>query len=441
MNKIRPLLMLFFGALLFFGCQKPWNEPEFKVDDWVGPTSPLQYYTIGVNGENNRYVLRLHQNGTAPDSIITPKDKTLRYLKAVVVSSDEGGNYYKSMVIQDSTGGVELELDMSGLYNTYPVGQKVVIVLNGLVVGDYNNLPQIGWIYNETQVGRISSLYFDKYIIKDGLPSLKNVPKPLRNNEIEFGGSQRDINKLVRLENVTFEKPAIGKPIAFNDIVPATEWIVDVPSINGVKKVTVRTSPYAKFRNTIIEDKEYNLTGILTIFGDNTYQLMIRTKDDIEVIESIVFDFSSNPVGEGKWSVQPASASTAWAFRTNSMAHIGNKTGSSHIDMDDWLISPMITCLDRANSYLHFEHQINVQNEQYGAYQVYYTTSEATTFNPNDWKELGAITVFPNTFDWSNNISLSKINANNFRIAFRYHSTDPDVETYLWNIKKVEIKK
>jgi hypothetical protein len=169
---------------------------------------------------------------------------------------------------------------------------------------------------------------------------------------------------------------------------------------------------------------------------------MIRTKEDIEVIqdESMVFDFAANPIGEGKWSIQPASASNPWTFRTNSMAHIGSKTGSNHIDMDDWLISPMITYPDRTNGYLRFEHQINVQNATYSAYKVYYTTSSSTTFNLNDWSELGEIKSFPNAYDWSNNIPISKINSNNFRIAFRYISTDPNVETYQWNIRKVEIK-
>jgi hypothetical protein len=271
--------MLVFGMIMFVGCQK-WNDPEFKVEDWVGPTEPNRYYTIGPNGENNRYILRLHTNNTPPDSIINPRDKYERYLRAVVVSSDEGGNYYKSMVIQDATGGIEMELDMTGLYTKYPVGQKVVIILNGLVVGDYNDLPQIGWIYNDG-VGRINSLFIDNYIIKDGAPSLQNVPKPLTNNEIDFL-TTNDINKLVRLENVRFEKDAIGKPFSFNDF--TTDWKAYVPKFNGyIDSVTVRTSNFAKFRNMIIEDKAYNLTGILTTYRA-TKQFMIRTKDDIEVV-------------------------------------------------------------------------------------------------------------------------------------------------------------
>jgi hypothetical protein len=159
-----------------------------------------------------------------------------------------------------------------------------VIVLNGLVIGDYHGLPQIGWIYNDG-VGRINDKCIENYIIKDGLPSLKNLPKPLTNNQIDFL-AHSDYNKLVRLENVRFEDLAINKPFSFNDF--TTEWVVHVPMADGLTKdVTVRTSNFAKFRNTIIQDKAYNLTGILTVYtsgAGTNYQLMIRTKDDIQVI-------------------------------------------------------------------------------------------------------------------------------------------------------------
>jgi len=280
MNKLRLILMLSLGIFMFLGCQK-WNEPEFNIEEWVGPIQDNRYFTIGPNNVHNRYVLRRHTNGMPPDSIIDRLGRNeLRYLRAVVVSSDEGENYYKSIVIQDSTGGVELQLDMIGLYTIYPVGQKVVIVLNDLVIGDYNHLPQVGWMRDD-QVRHINSLYFDQYIIRDGLPSLSNLPKALTNNEIDFT-KLRDINKLVRLEGVTFQSEAIGEPLAYNNF--TTNWKVRVPLANGnTQEVTVRTSNSARFRGTIIEEKEYNLTGILTT-DKGTYQLMIRTKDDIETL-------------------------------------------------------------------------------------------------------------------------------------------------------------
>jgi len=281
--KFRILILSFFSLTLFWGCQK-WGEPEFNANEWTPPEGTVanQFWTIRHDNPNNlRNILGRHAEGTPPDSIVNSfANKSLRYVRAVVVSTDEGGNYYKSLTIQDATGGVELQLDMPGLYTMYPVGQKIVLICNGLYVGDYGHLPQVGWLYNDG-VGRINSLFFDQHIIKDGIPSPNNLPKPLTNSQKDFL-DKKNLNTLVRLEGVTFQKEAIGEPFAYNDIEPATEWIVYVPMEDGNKQeVRVRTSNYAKFRSLKIEDKEYNLTGILTYYRPN-YQLMIRTKDDIE---------------------------------------------------------------------------------------------------------------------------------------------------------------
>jgi len=449
--KLRQILLLFGGMIMLFGCNK-WNEPDFYIEDWVPPGKPTasQFWTIG-----GPFVIGKHTNGNPPDLLVSPTATTLRYIRAVVVSSDEGGNYYKSMVVQDSTGGVELELDRTGLYNTYPVGQKIVIVCNGLtsdctplVIGDYNNLPQMGWIYNETQVGRINSLYFDKYIIRDGMPSLNNLPKILTNTAINESEridffSDNDVNKLVRLEGVTFENEAIGKPLSFNHF--TTDWIVNVPLPNGtIQPVTVRTSNFAKFRSMTIQNKEYNLTGILTKYR-NIYQLMIRTKNDIEILaseseESVLLDFTSNPIGEGKWSIVSSIGNSPWRYRaaTESMLHLGNKTNPTA--MDDWFISPVITYSDLENGYLRFQHQLNVENGETESYQVYYTTATDAVFNINNWNLLDKITIFPASYGWSNHLPIKNIKANSFRIAFRYNATNPDITTYDWWIKNVEIR-
>ncbi|MCL2435717.1 MAG: DUF5689 domain-containing protein [Lentimicrobiaceae bacterium] len=446
MNKLRLLLVLFLGIFIFFGC-KEWPEPEFDIPEWKESTALNRFYTIGTNKAFSQFsILDRHTPGIGnpPDSIVERQWQNLpRYLRAVVVSSDEGGNYYKSLVVQDSTGGIELQLDMTGLFNFYPVGQKVVIVLNDLVVGDYNDLPQMGWIYNVTQVGRINSLYIEKYIIRDGKPSLNNVPKPITNDKIDLSA----VNKLVRIEGVNFKENAIGQPFAYNHI--TTDWVAYFLSNGRKDSVTVRTSNFAKFRSMIIEDKEYNLTGILTVYRGSK-QLMIRTREDIEVIdsrpiESVVFDFTSNPIGEGKWSIYPSTqGKTEWRHRASSrwMAHFGNKAFDPPTAMDDWFISPVITYSDLENGYLRFEHELGVLFPNYDAYQIWYTTSTSSVFDKDDWKLLAS----GEEIGGSASLSLSKpfpvkkINANSFRIAFRYNAPSTDVETYDWYIRSVEIR-
>ena len=436
MNKLRLILMLFVSMIMLGGCNKWDDQPELKIPPWN--PSGARIFKIG-----ERFVLG-KAYGSKPDSIVTWQyDKSRCCIRGVVVSSDEGGNFYKSMVIQDETGAVALQLDQVGLHTRYPLGQKIVLVCNGLLpetpslmVGNYHNLPQIGWIY-QGGIGRINSLFIDQYIIRDSMPSMKNLPKPLTNNEIDFSGNA-DLNKLVRLEGVKFEAEAINKPLSFSEF--TTDWKISVPLANGdTKDVTVRTSNYAKFRSTIIQNREYDLTGILTKYN-SIYQLMIRVKEDIAVSskEVLEFDFVKDPLLNG-WSIESLLGNTKWIYR-EAMMHPSNQSGIYASAMDDWFISPVISYDDVANGYLRFVHQLNVANANYDAYQVYYTTSTDATFNMADWKKLGTLTSFPASDEWSNQFPLKNINAKKFRIAFRYNAPNKDIVTYEWKIKKVEIR-
>ena len=56
---------------------------------------------------------------------------------------DRSGNYYKSIVIQDSTGGIELKFNDGFLYNQYPIGRTLYIKCKDLILTDYNGLTQL----------------------------------------------------------------------------------------------------------------------------------------------------------------------------------------------------------------------------------------------------------------------------------------------------------
>lgn len=61
-----------------------------------------------------------------------------------ITSSDSEGNFYRSIVVEDRSGGAEVKL---GIYNSashYPVGLVVALHLNGLAVMFDNGVAQIG---------------------------------------------------------------------------------------------------------------------------------------------------------------------------------------------------------------------------------------------------------------------------------------------------------
>ena len=60
-----------------------------------------------------------------------------KIIKAQVVSSDEDGNIYRELYIQDATGAICLKLGRSSSYDDYKVGQILYIDCEDLCIGEY----------------------------------------------------------------------------------------------------------------------------------------------------------------------------------------------------------------------------------------------------------------------------------------------------------------
>ncbi len=424
MKKINIFLFCAIIASLFFASCNRWEEPEFEVPVYTGPAANHTIQDI-----KNRHTIL----GSGVQDSICRWDEPF-IVKAVVVSSDQGGNCYKYMTIQDETGGIEISIDRTGLYNEYPVGQTIYLDCRGLIVGDYHSKYQIGW-KDRTSVQRINQEALGQYIHKDGLPDPNN---PLIAHPIEIKGSGQltpaNTNCLVRINGCRFDSKYIGQPLATNDLTMDREVYINDAT------VIVRTSNYANFRSTIIENKEYCLYGILSV-KNSEYQLTLRTKEDIQeaskdiLIQSFIFD--ENALTTGGWSMSPAN--NAWMLQNfsgdNFIFH-----NSTNTACDDWLISPQITLPDMNNKILRITHMNDVAGSPASYYQVYYsTTYNGGAFNESDWTPFNPnLTNFPINFGLGNDLDLSVLNSNTFRIAFRYHKNGNPNGTR-WLIKEAGI--
>ena len=80
-------------------------------------------------------------------------------IEVYVVSSDQAGNFYKELIIQDDplnpTKGVALQLNESNLYEHFPIGSKIYIQLNGLSIGYQNGIIELG-VLNENKITQLS---------------------------------------------------------------------------------------------------------------------------------------------------------------------------------------------------------------------------------------------------------------------------------------------
>lgn len=204
---------------------------------------------------------------------LTPVEQDL-IIKVVVVADDRSGNYYRTIIVQDATAGIEVLINQTNAYNFYPIGRELFIKCKGLVLGEYNGVVQLGgYVYAEggAQVlGDIIAL--DDHIIKGkrvGAPK----PKVKAINALNAG----DISTLIKLENVEFAASDVGLPYA--DATGRQTLNRTVVDCNG-NSITLRTSGFSIFASDRTPEGNGTITAIYSVFG-NTKQLYIRELSDV----------------------------------------------------------------------------------------------------------------------------------------------------------------
>ncbi|MDE3252156.1 MAG: hypothetical protein KGO92_05070, partial [Bacteroidota bacterium] len=185
-----------FLIVFFLSCQKKWDEPPV----YTGPDETANF-TIGA--------LRLMH---FPGNFEKITDD--RFIEGIVVADDQSDNFYKSVLIQDSTGAITLRLDGFGLYTDYPVGRKLLVKLKGLWMGDYGNMLQLG-----IGVDRSNQVYPELLPIPKPLFSRYLVPKSLQNMVVPVKVTIADLSDslqgcLIELANMEFTPNDTAKPFA-----------------------------------------------------------------------------------------------------------------------------------------------------------------------------------------------------------------------------------
>ena len=89
------------------------------------------------------------------------------WIKGQVVSSDRTGNVYKEIYIQDATGAIDLKMGKNNMYVEYLPGQWVYVKCDGLTLGSYEGMPQLGFDPDNTASNTYDTSYIDLQAIID----------------------------------------------------------------------------------------------------------------------------------------------------------------------------------------------------------------------------------------------------------------------------------
>ena len=213
-------------------------------------------------------------------------------VEAYVSSSDESGNIYKMMFLQDKpenpTQGIEIDIDGGNQYLDYPTGSLVRINLKGLIVQGINGNIKVGSFDPNYPIGRINPNKVSNYIARvcDGQKAVVTAIKPLEFNSIADAlKNGAHINQLVKIKNVQFEEPELTKTFA-DESATGDRYITD----KKAGRLDLRFSNYATFAKSPISPKyaksgeivlllsRFTSSSNATIFTDQAY---IRNLDDI----------------------------------------------------------------------------------------------------------------------------------------------------------------
>ncbi len=365
-------------------------------------------------------------------------------IKGTVIANDKSGNYYKTIVIQDSTAGLPISLDAYELHNLYHVGDLIYVKCKGLYIGTYGGEIQLGADYNGS-VGRIAEPVIKDYLIKSdgGIPI---VPK-----EITISALNGNlVNELVILKNVQFKRYNVGD--TYGDVDLKEDKDTYVEDCNG-NSMIVRTSGYADFAGDIIPEGNGSIIAVLTRYN-STFQLKIRNvrevamysercgaffDEDFEGFEN--YDFLDK---YGWYTYSIVDASKYWAASVYNGNTFAKMTGFNYDtysadDNDDWLISPKFDFSNVSSIQFSFDNACNYSGPDL---EVYVSTDYDGAGNPNDftWTELTGLNLSSGSYQWetaTEDLS-SYAGESSVYIAFRYLSSSSE-GAKTWEVDNVRI--
>ena len=275
MRQFKSYLLMLVAAFVMVGCadefdRPPIHEPIAANADKVNTSIYDLKYTYWVVARN--YIDTIGQTADGEDIII----------KGRVISSDETGNIYKSLVIQDETAALALSINQNSLYTTYRLGQEIVINATGMYIGKYNGLQQLGYPEWYAQGNAWEATFMAPELFKEhaeinGFPRVAEIDTMV----VSLGSLPSDPSglctwqsQLVRLDDVMFTE-ADGKATFATDNANTNRTLQDM---NG-NTIIVRNSNYADFRSQKLPVGTGSVVGILSYYG-TAWQILLRSAED-----------------------------------------------------------------------------------------------------------------------------------------------------------------
>lgn len=187
------------------------------------------------------------------------------YIEGRVVSDDRYGNFYHTLVLQDSTGGIPIRIYHNALHTLHPLGSTLRVRCLGLQLGSYGGAVRLGGESDgRGEVSDLSPADWARSYVELG--EVANV-EPRRVAIAEL--SARDIATLVMVEGVAVvEGGRLWSEVAEEREVHVVDGALDT--------LVVSLSPYEELFDSRVPTGRVDVVGVLDYFRPH-YQLVISS--------------------------------------------------------------------------------------------------------------------------------------------------------------------
>ncbi|WP_461532505.1 DUF5689 domain-containing protein [Sinomicrobium sp.] len=205
-------------------------------------------------------------------------------VEGYVISDDKAGNFYGSLYLQDSPDspeqGLRVDLDIRDAYLNYPVGQKVVVNLQGMYLGKSRESYAVGGVYanagGNLSVGRLPASQVKFHLFATCDPPVKIAATKIKLTHLD----DSLIGTLVQLDGLEIAVKELCSTYAIAGE-SATERVLQDCERN---EIVLRNSGYADFQEVVLPKGNGTVVGVLEKYSGK-YQLVVRDTSDVKLTD------------------------------------------------------------------------------------------------------------------------------------------------------------
>ena len=344
MKKYFSIIRVFIITLVVFltGCV---HDDEYASPDLNNNQCANDSYFTDPKNEFVKWTL-LDLKNKAQNQPFTEN----AYVEGYVASSDESGNIYKYLYIQDSPSnpsqGLVVSANAVSLYTRYPQGYKVYIKLKGLAMGTYGGIKQLGYYglnptNNLIEFGRIPEKLVFSSVVRSCTEKATMVPKEMTLASMGTANDQY-LGCLIKVPNAEFDAKVLCSIYAPDGF--TVDRQLNDPTMSSTSRI-VRNSGFASFASQTLPSGKGDFIGILSKYN-STYQFYINKASDLSGMKNF-------PRKDGI-TADPCSFDTTTAT-LKSIADVKKLfTGSNVLISDNIYVKAKITANDETNNIYRF---------------------------------------------------------------------------------------